>query len=90
MKTATAVLAIGATWLVLAASAFAAEGSLVSGSGGQAAKPQVKVSGAAAQKSASAKGTLPFTGLDVGFVVVGGAVLLGTGLALRRGARSKS
>ena len=92
MKTATAVLAVGATCLVLAASALAG-GSLVANYGGKAAAPQVKVSAAGAQKSASAsapKGTLPFTGLDVGFVVAGGAVLLAAGVALRRGARSKS
>jgi hypothetical protein len=92
VKTAMAVLAIGVTCLVLAASALA-EGSLVTSYGGKAAAPQVKVSAAAAQKSASAtapKGTLPFTGLDVGFVVAGGIVLLAAGAALRRGARSKS
>ena len=86
------MLAVVTTWLVLAATALAG-GSLVSSYGGQASEPQVKVSAAGAQKSASAsapKGTLPFTGLDVGFVVAGGAVLLAAGVALRRGARSSS
>jgi hypothetical protein len=89
VKTALAVCAIGIACLVLTASALAG-GSLVSSYGGQGTAPQVKVAAASAQKSAAAKpssGTLPFTGMDVGFVVAAGAVLLGAGLALRRGAR---
>lgn len=94
MKTALTVFAIGVTCLVLTASALAG-GSLLSSYGGQGTAPQVKVSVAGAQNSAVAKpaatkpsgGTLPFTGMDVGFVVGAGAVLLGAGLALRRGAR---
>jgi hypothetical protein len=93
VKTALTVFAIGVTCLVLTASALAG-GSLLSSYGGQGTAPQVKVS-TAAQNSAAAKpaatkpsgGTLPFTGMDVGFVLAAGAVLLGAGLALRRGAR---
>ena len=93
MKTALTVFAIGVTCLVLTASALAG-GSLLSSYGGQGTTPQVKVS-TATQNSAAAKpaatkpsgGTLPFTGMDVGFVLAAGAVLLGAGLALRRGAR---
>lgn len=40
-----------------------------------------------AQPVANEAGNLPFTGLDVGIVVLMGAVLLGTGLVLRRTAR---
>ena len=32
-------------------------------------------------------GTLPFTGLDVGLLVIGGAVLMGAGLLVRRFSR---
>jgi hypothetical protein len=93
VKTALTVFAIGVTCLVLTASALAG-GSLPSSYGGQGTAPQVKVS-TAAQNTAAAKpaatkpsgGTLPFTGMDVGFVLAAGAVLLGAGLALRRGAR---
>jgi hypothetical protein len=35
----------------------------------------------------SSASTLPFTGLDVGLLVVGGAVLLGAGLVVRRFSR---
>ena len=91
MKKALALLATGLTSLVLVASALAG-GSLVATYGGNATAPQVKVSSAQGQKSATAKassGTLPFTGMDVGIVVAGGALLLAAGFALRRGARSK-
>jgi hypothetical protein len=37
--------------------------------------------------SASTASTLPFTGLDVGLLVVGGGVLLGAGLIVRRFSR---
>lgn len=35
-----------------------------------------------------AAGTLPFTGLELGFAALVGAALLGTGLVLRRGVRA--
>lgn len=80
--------------LVLAGSALAG-GSLVTSYGGQAQQALVKTS--SATKSAKAKpaqakasGTLPFTGVDVGVILAGGAVLVLTGLALRRTARHKS
>jgi hypothetical protein len=38
--------------------------------------------------STTSAGTLPFTGLDVGFLVVGGGVLLGAGLVVRRLSRA--
>jgi hypothetical protein len=37
--------------------------------------------------SASSTGTLPFTGLDIGLLVAGGAVLMGAGLVVRRFSR---
>lgn len=38
--------------------------------------------------TAVASGTLPFTGLDIGLLLVGGGVLLGTGLLVRRFSRN--
>ncbi len=37
--------------------------------------------------TATSAGSLPFTGLDVGLLVLGGAVLLGAGLIVRRFSR---
>ncbi|HET8976702.1 MAG TPA: hypothetical protein VFN87_01000 [Solirubrobacteraceae bacterium] len=37
--------------------------------------------------SSTSASTLPFTGLDVGLLVVGGSVLLGAGLLVRRFSR---
>jgi hypothetical protein len=41
-------------------------------------------SGTAAVETSSSSGSLPFTGLDVGILLLVAAVLTGTGLALRR------
>ena len=38
--------------------------------------------------TSTSSGTLPFTGLDVAFLAIGGGVLLGTGLVIRRLSRS--
>jgi hypothetical protein len=50
----------------------------------QAAKPQGGLQGT------KTSGTLPFTGLDLGLLVAGGLVLLGTGFGIRRLGRSKN
>lgn len=71
-----------------------AGGSLVAGYGGEATTPQViTVSAVApikAQGTTPTKGSLPFTGMDVGFILAGGMVLLLSGAALRRGAKNQS
>jgi hypothetical protein len=54
----------------------------VVGSGSANTSPTVQAS--TTSTSASSTGTLPFTGLDVGLLVVGGGVLLGAGLIVRR------
>jgi hypothetical protein len=94
VKKGLAIVAAAVVALVLAGSALAG-GSLVSSYGGQAQQALVKTS--TATKSAQAKpaqvkasATLPFTGVDVGVILAGGAVLVLTGLALRRTARHKS
>jgi hypothetical protein len=45
-------------------------------------KPRSKVK--TAPKSHTRVTTLPFTGLDLGFIVAGGLVLVATGVSLRR------
>jgi hypothetical protein len=77
--------------LALAGTALAkGPGSLVSGYGGNAAEANTKVKGTAVARSAPAKGTLPFTGFDIGIVVAGGVALLLVGATLRRTARKTS
>ena len=74
-------------WLV--PSGLAADGSVLSGYGGSASTPVVKVQGAS-QPAAQAGSTLPFTGLDlVWFAVAGGALVL-VGLGLRRAGSDRS
>ena len=45
---------------------------------------------AAAAPQEASTGSLPFTGADVGLVALMGAVLLGTGVVLRRNSRSQN
>ena len=47
-------------------------------------KPGSKVKTAPKSSTRVRTGTLPFTGLDLGFIVAGGLVLVGTGVSLRR------
>lgn len=70
------------TLVVAIAFAGAAPGSaLAQGSTCEAYNPQLcKVT----PHSDATSGTLPFTGLDVALLAVGGGGLLGTGLAVRR------
>jgi hypothetical protein len=46
--------------------------------------PQLCETVSASTTSADTEGTLPFTGLDVALLVVGGGTLLGAGLVVRR------
>jgi hypothetical protein len=84
--------------LVLSSVAVAG-GSLVTSYGGQAQQALVKTTTASKAKAAKASsgtsgakasGTLPFTGLDLGLLFVGGTALVLTGAGLRRSARNKS
>lgn len=60
-------------------------GTVDSGNGPSASAPQqVKVA------SASDNGSLPFTGFDIGLLAIGGIVLVGVGVGLRRFARPLS
>lgn len=60
-------------------------GTVDSGNGPSASAPQqVSVSGAGSESS------LPFTGLDIGLLALGGVALVGVGVGLRRFARPLS
>lgn len=85
--------------LLLSSVAVAGGGSLVTSYGGQGQQALVKTTTAAKAKptkassgtsGAKASGTLPFTGLDLGLLFVGGTALVLTGAGLRRSARNKS
>ena len=80
-------VALGALTLALAPAALAAGGGAAQeGYGGQG-NTQEQVSGQGAGQSLGAKGGLPFTGLDLALLVVGGAVLIIVGATLRRAGR---
>ena len=84
------IFALCALSLLLVPAAFAAGGSAGDGYGGVAGNVQQQVNqgqGVAATGTAGASGSLPFTGLDLGLLVAGGAVLLVVGATIRRAAR---
>ena len=72
--------------LVLAPAALGAGGSASGGYGGNGGNVQNEVSQGAAGAVAS-QGTLPFTGLDIALLVVGGIALVIVGSGLRRAAK---
>jgi len=80
------IVVLGALTLALAPAALAAGGAAQEGYGGQG-NTQEQVSGQGAGQSLGAKGGLPFTGLDLALLVVGGAVLIIVGATLRRAGR---
>jgi hypothetical protein len=86
------ILALCALSLLLVPAAFAAGGSAGGGYGGAGGNVQQQVNqgqgqGAGALGSSGSSGSLPFTGLDLGLLVAGGAVLLVVGATIRRAAR---
>jgi hypothetical protein len=56
----------------------------------QATQPVSEVESTTTPTTASSTGSLPFTGLDLGAIVLAGAVLGGTGLMLRRWSKSST
>jgi hypothetical protein len=56
-------------------------GAVNSGGGGNGSPP------APAQVQTASGGSLPFTGLDIGLLALGGSALVGVGIGLRRIAR---
>ena len=77
MKRIAAVGAVLVGLLVLAPIAFAQQPSSGFGEGGG-------VQGAVGGGDAAGSGSLPFTGVDLVFLVVGGLALLAVGAGLRR------
>ncbi len=53
-------------------------------------EPSSAVNAASATTAGTNSSSLPFTGLDLGLLVVGGAVLLGAGMVVRRASRGLS
>lgn len=81
------LMALACAALLLAPSALAAGGAAGSGYGGSAGNVQNEVGSGNAAGAAGASGSLPFTGLDLALLVVGGAALLLVGTGMRRAAR---
>ncbi|MFY9579542.1 MAG: hypothetical protein WAQ33_09475 [Gaiellaceae bacterium] len=73
--------------LVLAPAALAANGSAGKGYGGSGGNVQQQAGQGAA---GAVSGGLPFTGLDLGLLVAGGAVMVVAGATLRRAAKRSS
>lgn len=96
MKRLALIAVVALTLFVVAAPAFGQSavsdtyggkgggivGTVDSGNGPSASVPQQTVS--------SEKGSLPFTGLDIGLLALGGVALVGVGVGLRRVARPLS
>jgi hypothetical protein len=96
MKRLALLMAVVAVALAVAAPAYAQNavsdtyagkgggivGTVDSGNGPSASTPQ--------QVQVSDNGSLPFTGLDIGLLALGGVALVGVGVGLRRFARPLS
>ena len=95
MNTLRYILLVCLTSLVLAPAALASSGgSAGQAYGGRAGTVQTQVGQGTAPVSGTfgtaRSGGLPFTGLDLGLLVAGGAVLLVLGATLRRAAKRTS
>jgi hypothetical protein len=76
--------------LVLVPAALGAGGAAGQGYGGEGGNVQEEVSQGAAPSAAVHSGSLPFTGLDLALLVVGGVTLVVAGVGVRRAARRPS
>jgi hypothetical protein len=74
-----------ATLLVLLAAALAPGSASAESSTCQAYNPQLCNVSSSNDATSASGATLPFTGLDVGLLAVGGGVLLAAGVTLRAG-----
>lgn len=66
------------------------EGGGGGGNGGETSTPVSTPAPAQVQVASTEGGSLPFTGLDLGLLALGGVVLVGVGVGLRRFARPLS
>jgi hypothetical protein len=73
--------------LALAPAALGAGGAASEGYGGAGGNVQNEVSQGAAPSAVAHSGSLPFTGLDLALLVVGGVALVAVGVGVRRAAR---
>ena len=89
MKRITLGLAAVSGSLLFAATALG-QSSSVQGYGGGAGEVSAGVGSGGAPGAASVAGNLPFTGLDLTFLFIAGAVVLVLGLVLRRAGRAKA
>lgn len=89
------LVGVAALFLVLAPAAFAAGGAVKQGYAGTAGNVQGQVLGASKTQPTSrtaVKGLagLPFTGLDLSLLVLGGLIVIAVGGTLRRASRQKA
>ena len=89
MKLRFVIVAVCALLALTPTALAASGGSAGDGYGGNAGDVQQEVNQGALPASA-AKGSLPFTGLDLALLVVGGVALLIVGAGLRRAANRPS
>jgi hypothetical protein len=82
----TLIVSLIAVLAALAVPAFASAAgySAVAGVQSSGNTPDNNGPSAVVQSTATSKGGLPFTGLDVGLVLIGGVLLVGAGVTLRR------
>jgi hypothetical protein len=86
MKFALKIAALAAIAVLALSGVAVAADPAATAYGGLANQQQGAVQGAA-DTQATSGGSLPFTGFEVGVALVAGLALLGTGMAVRRGAR---
>jgi hypothetical protein len=72
---------------MLAPAALGAGGAAGQGYGGEGGNVQNEVSQGVSPSAVSHAGSLPFTGLDVALLVVGGVTLVAVGVGVRHAAR---
>jgi hypothetical protein len=94
MKRITTAVVVGLALLVVPASALAAGSSTCQAYNAQTCnvsaltqsrtEPVSTVASTTTATTAASSSSLPFTGLDVGLLAVGGVVLVGSGLLVRR------
>ena len=84
-RTLVAIVVVAFAMLAFVPAALASDSSTASGGVAGQVNSKIQQGGdASGSGTATAKGSLPFTGLDLGLIVAGGAMLLLIGGTLRR------